>query len=417
MINNIFAKVTTKTTFFENTNPIELTQNYGSPLYVYNERIFRQRCREMKNLIKYPHFTVNYSAKANSNLTLLKIAREEGLCVDAMSPGEIFIQMKAGFKPEQIFYVCNNVSSQEMKYAIDNGILVSVDSLSQLELFGKINTSGKVAVRFNPGIGAGHSEKVVTGGKKTKFGVEPKFIPQVKALLEKYNLKLAGINQHIGSLFMEGTTYIDSVKSLLSIAENFKDLEFVDMGGGFGVPYHKQNSEKRLDLESLGCELDKIITEWVKSYGREIHFKIEPGRYIPAECSVLLGTVHSVKSNYGKIYTGTDLGFNVLARPVMYDSYHDIEIYRDNPTVSEIKESVTIVGNICESGDIIARERMLPKIFEGDILGILDAGAYGYVMSSNYNNRLRPAEVLIKENGEVEIIRRRDTLEDLLRNF
>lgn len=417
MINNVFTKVTSESGFYGNTNPLELIETYGSPLYVYNEGIFRERCREMKKLLKYPYFSVNYSAKANSNLTLLKIALEEGLSVDAMSPGEIYVELKAGFNPEQIFFICNNVSAEEMKFAIDKGILVSVDSLSQLELYGSINRGGRVAVRFNPGVGAGHSEKVVTAGKNTKFGIEPSFIPEVKEILKKYDLKLAGINQHIGSLFMEGDVYVESVKSLLSIADNFEGLEFIDMGGGFGIPYHKQDDEKRLDLQKLGSELDSVISEWVKSYSSNVHFKIEPGRYIPSECCVLLGTVHAVKSNHGKRYVGSDLGFNVLARPVMYDSYHDIEIYRKNETISNKKEPVTIVGNICESGDIIAHDRELPEIFEEDILGILDAGAYGYVMSSNYNNRLRPAEVLIRQDGRIELIRRRDTLEDLMRNY
>lgn len=417
MINFVNSEVTSSNNFYEGLNPIDLVKEYGSPLYVYNERILRERCRELKNLVSYKNFKVQFSAKANSNLALLKIVREEGLNVDAMSPGEIFVQLKAGFKPEQIFYVCNNVSAEELKYAVDNGVTVSVDSLSQLELLGSINPGGKVAIRFNPGIGAGHSEKVVTAGKKTKFGVDPLYIPEVKELLKKYDLKLVGINQHIGSLFMEGLPYLESVKSLFNIASQFENLEFVDMGGGFGIPYHKQMGEKRLDLKVLGTELDALISNWTQSYGKEITIKIEPGRYIPAECCILLGTVHAIKNNYGKKYIGTDLGFNVMTRPVMYNSHHDIEIYRNSDKSSNLKESVTVVGNICESGDIIAKERILPEIFEEDILGILDCGAYGYVMSSNYNNRLRPAEILIKENSQLQLIRRRDTFEDLLRNF
>lgn len=413
----VYSSVTENNKFFGNSNPVDLIQEYGSPLYVYNERILRERCREMKNLISYPNFSVNFSVKANSNLHLLKIAREEGLNVDAMSPGEIFIELEAGFKPEQILFISNNVSAEEMQFAIDRNITISVDSLSQLELFGKINPGGSIAVRFNPGVGAGHHKKVVTGGKETKFGVDPTFIPQVKELLNKYNLRLIGINQHIGSLFMEGSAYIEGVKSILSIAKNFEDLEFVDLGGGFGIPYHKQEDEARLDLSALGEQLDPILNEWVHSYGKKVTFKIEPGRYISAESGVLLGTVHAVKTNYENKYIGTDLGFNVLQRPIMYDSHHDIEIYRSTDLPSAKQEAVTIVGNICESGDIIAKNRILPEIFEGDILGILDAGAYGHVMCSNYNNRLRPAEVLIKENGEHVLIRRRDTLEDLIRYY
>lgn len=412
-----FNLVTENLNFYQNHSPQALVEKYGSPLYVYNEAIFRKSCRDMKHLLKYKNFSLSYSAKANSNLQLLKIAKEEGLNVDAMSPGEIFVQLKAGFKPEQIFYICNNVSKEELKYAIDAGVTVSVDSLSQLELFGKINAGGSVAVRFNPGIGTGHNKKVVTAGKNTKFGVDSVFIDEVKEILNKYNLKLIGINQHIGSLFMEGSTYLDSVDALLSIAESFPELEFIDMGGGFGIPYRKQQGEKRLDLKDLGTKLDAKIEEWTKKIGKEIAFKIEPGRYIPAESCVLLGTVNAIKHNYDKKYIGTDIGFNVLIRPIMYNSHHDIEVYKKNETAASEKELVTVVGNICESGDILADSVDLPEIDEEDIIGILDAGAYGYVMSSNYNNRLRPAEILIKTNGEIEVIRRRDTLEDLIRNF
>ncbi|MDP4089449.1 MAG: diaminopimelate decarboxylase [Bacillota bacterium] len=417
MTNYVSGKVTLQSDFFCGTNPIDLIEEYGSPLYVYNEKILRSRCRELRSLLKYPRFQVQFSAKANSNLTLLQIVREEGLKVDAMSPGEIYIQMKAGFSPEDIFYVCNNVSADEMKFAVERGITVSVDSVSQLELFGKVNPGGKVAVRFNPGVGAGHNEKVVTAGKRTKFGVDPELINEIKDVLNKYDLKVVGINQHIGSLFMEGKPYLDSVKALLDIAGQFSSLEFIDMGGGFGVPYHKQQGEERLDLEALGIELDKVIAEWVQGYGREITIKVEPGRYVVAESGIILGTVHTVKNNYGKKYIGTDIGFNVLARPVMYNSHHDIEVYRKSDAKSAVNEPVTVVGNICESGDIIAKERLLPEIFEEDIIGILDCGAYGCVMSSNYNSRLRPAEILIRKCGEVQVIRRRDTLEDLVRNF
>jgi diaminopimelate decarboxylase len=201
------------------------------------------------------------------------------------------------------------------------------------------------------------------------------------------------------------------------VAKEFANLEFVDLGGGFGIPYHKQENEARLDLHSMGIKLTKIISEWIRDYGREIIFKIEPGRYVVAECAVLLGTVNAVKMNYDIKYIGTDLGFNVLIRPVMYDSHHDIEIYRKSDKPSTKNEQVRIVGNICETGDIIAKDRMLPEIFEGDIIGVLDSGAYGYSMSSNYNNRLRPAEVLIDQDGKDRLIRRRETPEDLVRTF
>ncbi len=409
---------TEQTNFYGNSKPSELLKEYGSPLYVYNEGILRQRCREMAGLISYQGFKSNYSIKANSNLEILKIAREEGLHADAMSPGEIHILLTAGYKPEEILFVSNNVSAEEMQFAIDRGILVSCDSLSQLRQYGRLNPGGKAVVRFNPGVGAGHHEKVVTAGKNTKFGVNIELIDEVKDILKEFNMKLVGINQHIGSLFMEATPYLESVKSLLGIAAQFKELEFVDMGGGFGIPYHKQEGQERLQLEETGRRLTEIIESWMDKYGRKIRIKMEPGRYVVAESSVLLGAVHSVKHNGNKTYVGTDIGFNVLIRPAMYDSHHDIELYRNDEVIKSDKTSpVTVVGNICETGDILAKDRELPQAKEGDLIGIMDAGAYGYSMASNYNSRLRPAEVLIGLDGNPRLIRRRDTFEDLMRGF
>lgn len=415
-MNKIATKVTDQMNFFEGNDPVALAKQYGTPVYVYNERILRERCRNLKNLVTYPKFVVDYSAKANCNLAFLQIVKSEGLEVDAMSPGEIFMERKAGFAPEEIFYICNNVSAEEMQYAIDAGVHISVDSLSQLEQFGQIAPGHEVAVRFNPGVGAGHHEKVVTAGKKTKFGIEPKYIPEVKALLEKYDLKLIGINQHIGSLFMTGEAFVASIAALFEIAKQFPGLKFVDMGGGFGIPYKKEFDEAPLDLKELGEAIDKALYKFAEEYGEQITLRIEPGRYISAESSLILSEVHSVKHNHEKKFVGCDCGFNVLQRPIMYDSYHGIEVYRESDVKSEKTETVTVVGNICESGDILAKDRELPEIQKGDILGILDAGAYGFTMASNYNNRLRPAEILIRENGEVVLIREREVLEDLLRH-
>jgi diaminopimelate decarboxylase len=416
-MNYIYSKVSSEKKFFGNTDPVQLSEKYGTPLYVYNENILRKSCRDMKGLIPYKNFSVNYSPKANSNLELLRIVRSEGLRVDAMSPGEIYVNLMAGYKPEEILYISNNVSEDEFRYAIHAGVKISVDSVSQLELLGSINPGGKVVFRLNPGVGAGHHEKVTTAGKKTKFGIEMSSIPDVKRIIKKYKLKLIGINQHIGSLFMDGDAYLQSSGNILSVAKQFDDLEFIDLGGGFGIPYMKQANQPRLDLKLMGEKLAELINSWVGEYKKEIEFKIEPGRYIVAESSILLGRVNAVKMNYNVKYIGTDIGFNVLIRPAMYDSHHDVEIYRKSNTPSAKEETVIIVGNICETGDIIAKGRDLPEMFENDILGVLDSGAYGYSMSSNYNNRLRPAEVLIDANGNPKLIRRRDTLEDLVRNF
>jgi len=401
--------------FVEFDTAQDLLKKYGSPLYVYSESILRQRCRDLLEAFR-GRIKPSFSAKSNTNLSLLKIIREEGLGADAMSPGEIFVLQNAGFAPEEIFYIGNNVSCEEMSYCIDRGILVSVDSLSQLEQFGQINPGGKVAVRFNPGMGAGHCEKVITAGHKTKFGVQSEFHQEVKKIIEKYDLKLIGINQHIGSLFLDADPYVDAAKSLLDmISENFPGLEFIDFGGGFGVPY--KPGEKRLDLSELSEKLFETIDLFLDKYDNQnVHFKCEPGRYISAECGLLLGTVHAVKKNYGKYYVGTDIGFNVMMRHVLYDSYHEIEVLSEKKAVNDTNEA-TIVGNICESGDILAMYRNIGPVSEGDIIAVKNAGAYGYSMASNYNCRLRPAEVLMAEDGSVRLIRKADTMESLMNNF
>ncbi len=413
----VHASVSRENHFYGRHTPAGLISKYGSPLYVYNERILRERCRDIKRLVKGPDFVVSYSAKANSNLSLLQIIKDEGCEVDAMSPGEIQVQLQAGFTPEQILYIGNNVSATEMSYVISQGVAVSVDSLSQLELYGQLNPGGRVVVRFNTGIGAGHHQKVVTGGDKTKFGIETALLPAVKKLLATYQLHLSGINQHIGSLFMDSDAYISGVQALLDIALHFPELEFIDLGGGFGIPYHKQEQEPRLDLAALSEKISEVLTEWVSRHGKQVRFKVEPGRYLVAECGILLGTVHTIKTNYHTKYIGTDIGFNVLMRPVLYNAHHDLEIYRSSNTRSRNQETVTLTGNICESGDILAAGRTLPEIFEQDIIGVLDAGAYGYSMASNYNNRLRPAEVLLTSDGDDVLIRRRESFDDVMRHF
>lgn len=413
---SVRSNYTDSLNFYGKETPQGLMEKFGSPLYVYNEAVLRERCRDLVGLCKTKGLHINYSAKANANPHLLKIIREEGCLVDAMSPGELYLDLKAGYKPDEILYVCNNVSSEEMKNALEKGVLVSVDSLMQVEQLCRLNRGGKIMVRFNPGIGAGHSAKVVTGGKETKFGVDPEKLPQLLEILDRYGVTLAGINHHIGSLFMEGESYIEAAKVLLDLALKlpcFEKLEIIDFGGGFGIPYHKYENQARFDLETFSRLVNETLSGWAKAHNYHGKFYLEPGRYIAAECGVVLGTVYNTKTNGTKPYVGTDLGFNVLARPMLYDSFHDVEIYRNNAQKNMEELEQTIVGNICESGDIIAKNRVLPVLREGDIVAMLDAGAYGFSMSSNYTQRLRPAEVLIQKDGTAKCIRRRDTFEDI----
>lgn len=402
--------------FFGNSTPEKLAQEFGTPLYVYNEKILRARLTELMQLSNHDGFGVNYSVKANSNPSLLKIIREEGATVDAMSPGELAMDKLAGYDAGDILYISNNNDAAEMKTAIDAGCLVSVDSISQLELYGSLQPKSRIMVRLNPGIGAGHHSKVITGGSASKFGVSFRELPELLKILAKYELELVGLNQHIGSLFMTPDAYIEACGVLLQIAEKlpapvFHKLELLDFGGGFGIPYHKYENEARLDLKAFSQTFNDLINHWAKSANYGGQFLVEPGRYVVAECGVLLGTVTATKNNGSIRFVGTNIGFNVLMRPMLYDAWHDIEIYAPHRQQPEMKQ--TIVGNICESGDILAKDRTLPELSTGDLIGVLDAGAYGYSMASNYNLRYLPAEVLIGLNGEPRLIRRRQTASDL----
>lgn len=401
--------------FFKGNKPEDIVKEFGSPVYVYNEEIIRRHMDSVAKVItKYP-YTANYSIKANTNINILKLALEEGNNCDAMSVGEIMMLEKAGFPTDRIFFVPNNVSKEELMYAIEKGVMTSLDSLEQLELYGTLNPGGKCAVRINPGVGAGHHEKVVTAGKKTKFGIAEEDIDKIFEVAAKYNLTIAGINQHIGSLFMDPEPYLKATANLLRIAKKFDNLEFVDFGGGYGIPYHKLDGEAEFDMAGFKERLEPILDEFVAEYGSAPLFKSEPGRYCVAEGSVILGRVNATKQNAGKKYAGTDIGMNVLVRPSMYDSWHDIEIIRDNEVVPrENMEEISVTGNICESGDILAKDRMLPVIKSGDLACVLDTGAYGYSMCSSYNSRPRPAEVMICKDGTVKQIRKRETVEDLI---
>ena len=406
-----------KRDFFKGNDIEKIVKEFGTPLYVYNEDILRKRMSEVAGIItKYP-YKANYSMKANSNIEILKIAREENVNCDAMSEGEIRLLLKAAFTPDQIFFVPNNIDANEMQYAIDNGIMISLDSIDQINLYGSINPGSKCALRINPGVGAGHHEKVVTAGKNTKFAIAEEDIDEAKRVADSYGLKICGINQHVGSLYMTPDPFLNAIDQFLRIARKFKNLEFIDFGGGFGIPYHKLEDEEPFDIFRLSIEWTKRLDEFVKSYGSTPLFKSEPGRYCVAEGGVLLGRVNAVKFNGDHKYVGTDVGMNVIMRPVLYDSWHDIEIISDGKVVKGMKEEATITGNICESGDVLCKDRPMPMIKDNDLICVLDAGAYGYSMCSSYNMRLRPAEVMICSDGSYRLIRRRETFDDIFNTF
>lgn len=383
----------------------ELIRKYGSPLYVYEEEVLRERCREVRTLLALKTYHPQYSAKANSNIELLKIIREEGLNVDAMSPGEVVQEQAAGFEADQIMYCSGNMSEAEMRYAHDHAKILILDSLSQADRYGTLFPGSEMGIRVNPGIGAGHDAKVITGGK-TKFGVLSEDLKEISEILQKHSLKLIALHEHVGSLFLDDTVFLEAAEILLKLAQQFPDVRILDFGGGLGVPYH---GEERLDLNGLGRRLTDLIVSSEQKSGRTYEIRIEPGRYIVAESSMLLGTVTDIKESAGVKYLGTDIGFNVLLRPVLYHAHHRIHGYSD----LEEQETYTVCGNLCESGDILAEGEQLPCMRIGDLIGIENAGAYGFSMSSDYNGRLRPAEVLLSD-GTDRLIRKRESMEDLV---
>ena len=362
---------------------------------------------------------MHYSTKANSLPAILRIAKEEGLKVDCMSPMELYINQRCGFARSEMLYVCNNITRTEMILAYEAGVLVCLDSISQVETWGKAMPKTEIMGRINPGTaGVGHSQKVVTSGKATKFGISEENLPKLLEVAEQYGLRIVGTHQHLGSLFLNDKvpSYIYGVKAGLEIVKNhFKNIEIIDLGGGFGVPY--KPDEEQLDLDYVAEELLPILRKFTEEYPSVKEFKFEPGRYIPCEAGEIIGTVTAIKYENGIWWIGTDIGMNKLVRPSMYDSYHEISLPQSEGKMIK----ANFCGNVCESGDILGKDRMvkLPKV--GDIVIVHNAGAYGYSMASNYTGRPRLAEVMKKgkahNESEYELIRARESTQEMFKGI
>lgn len=366
---------------------INAVRKFGTPLYLYDTSIVKEKCKELKK--NFPGVTLYYACKANTHPKIIKLIYKQGFSIETVSPGEIAIASKAGVPKSRITFTCSSIDEKELISVAKQGIRIHLDSLNQVENFGKNFPGKEISVRLNLHIGAGHHSHVITGGPDSKFGIDISDIPKLKQIAKKYGLKIVGLHQHIGSNILDVPTFLKGIKALFNIAPLFPDLRHLDFGGGFGVPY---NQEKRLNLEILGKEVKKLYKKFTDRYGRKVKISFEPGRYLVAEAGSLLVKVTDIKRNPGKTFIGVNSGLNHLIRPSMYDSYHEI-INLNN--LNGKKEKVTIAGNICESGDVFAKNRAIAKPRIGDILEIQNAGAYGYVMSSIYNSRPKPKEIFI----------------------
>ena len=366
----------------------ELTRKFGTPIYAYDKAIILLRAKELHRAL--PWADLRYACKANTNPRILKIVRGAGFGIEAVSLGEIEVALGAGFRPEEISFTCGNVSGKELRSVAEKKVLIHLDSLGQLETFGRLRLGREVSLRVNQGIGAGHHRHVITGGPESKFGIDISRLDRARSSAKKHGLKIIGLEQHIGSNVLEARTLLQAMKKLLETARQFPDLNSLDFGGGFGVPYRPD--EKRLDLNSFGREAKREVEKFELEYGRKMRIVFEPGRYPVAEAGTLLVTVTDIKKTPSRTFVGVDSGFNHLIRPALYGSYHRI---RNASRPSGKKRKVTIAGNLCESGDLFAKDRLLPECRVGDTFAILNAGAYGYAMASRYNSRELPREILV----------------------
>ena len=395
-----------------------IVERYGTPLYVYREETIKKKAKVLRESVKYQRCKFLYACKANTNIHIMKILKKEGFGLDVSSPFELDMGLEAGFRPEDILYTGDNISGEEMEYVLSRKVLMNIGSLSQLSRYGKLNRGGEISIRLNPDCGAGHHRHTITGGEKSKFGIFYSQEEEVQNRLKEYGLKLVGIHSHIGSGILEVKELMRAVEMILKSAKVYEGLEMINIGGGLGIPYRE--GEEELDVESWGEEVGRYFEEFCRGYGEGLELWIEPGRYLVGESGVLLTEVININETSGYRFVGVDTGFNHLLRPILYGSYHKIWNYTKE---REVKEEVVISGNMCESGDILTQEegfwqaRNMGRIEEGDILGVMDVGAYGYSMASNYNSRPRPMEVLIGGGGEEKVIRSRETFEDLMRGM
>ncbi len=405
------------TLYFGGVSTVELAETYDTPLYVVSESRIRGNYERLYRALtrNYRKVKVYYAAKANSNLSVLKILETEGAGVDAVSPGEVFMALTSGFTPDRILFTGTSVRNDELKFLADSNVTVNVDSLSQLDRLLKLKVPEVLSVRVNPEIGAGHHDHCITAGKDTKFGLWEDDALKAYATAKKARVETFGIHMHVGSGVLDVEPFLLALDKLLSTAKKVHDqlgitFEFIDMGGGLGVPYKPE--EKPLDLTVFADKVLSLFKSKVEEYGLgKPFFCVEPGRFLVSDACVLLTAVNTVKTTPFKKFVGVDAGFNTLVRPTMYGSYHHILVA--NRLNAKEQETYDVVGPICESGDALANDRRLPKVEEGDLLAVLNAGAYGFSMSSQYNARPRAAEVLIK-NGKGVLIREREQLDDLV---
>lgn len=389
---------------------VSLTEKYGSPLYVYNaEKVVSQYNRITNAFSGVENLKLNYAVKANPNISILKLFKKLNSGIDTVSIQEVHLGLKAGFLPENIIFTPNGVSLQEIEEVAKLGVQINIDNISILEQFGHHYPTIPVCVRINPHIMAGGHHKISVGHIDSKFGISIHQVPLIKRVVENTGMQINGIHTHTGSDILDIDVFLAATEIIFNVAKDFENLEFIDLGSGFKVPY--KEGDISTNIEELGERLTIRFNEFCSNYGKNLTLMFEPGKFLVSEAGSFLANVNVVKQTTSTVFASIDSGFNHLGRPMMYDSYHHIRNI-SNPKGRERYYSV--VGYICET-DTFGSNRRISEIREGDVLCFDNAGAYCFSMASNYNSRFKPAEVLIYE-GKDYLIRKQESFDDLLKN-
>ena len=394
----------------ETNTLLQIAKDFGSPVYVYDaEKMMSQYKRLTSAFSKVKQLRLNYAAKALSNISVLKLFNSLGSGLDTVSIQEVKLGLTAGFEPSKIIYTPNGVSLEEIETAAKLGVQINIDNLSILEQFGTKHPSVPVCIRINPHVMAGGNSNISVGHIDSKFGISIHQIPHILRIVENTKMTINGIHMHTGSDILDIDVFLYASEILFETAKNFDNLEFIDFGSGFKVPYKAGDIET--NIEELGTKLTKRFNQFCKDYGKELTLAFEPGKFLVSEAGYFLTKVNVVKQTTSTVFAQVDSGFNHLIRPMLYGSQH--EIYNiSNPNGKE--RFYTVVGYICET-DTFANNRRINEITEGDILAFKNAGAYCFTMASNYNSRYRPAEVLWHK-GQAQLMRKRDSFEDIIHN-
>ena len=394
--------------FLPKSELIKLANRFGTPLYVYHAEKIKEQYAKLTTAFQATNTVFFYACKALTNINILKYIKSLGANVDCSSINEVKLALHAGFPPERILYTSNGIAFSEIVAAKELGVIINIDSLSNLQKFGKkYGHSYPVGLRLRPNIMAGGNLKIATGHERSKFGIPIEHIKKVVAIVEEYNLHIQDLHIHTGSEIKDVDIFVKGIEVLFDILHYFKELKIIDLGGGFKVPYEQGDSETDIDL--LAQKVKDLFEAHPEAKKLQVWF--EPGKFLVSECGYFITTVNVLKETPAALFASVNSGFNHLIRPMFYDSYHRIENL-SNPDGTVLNYSV--VGNICET-DTFAWDRALTEVREGDLLLFYNAGAYGFEMASNFNSRLKPAEVMVV-NGAAHLIRKRDVFDDLLQN-